>query len=158
MLSRIQLEPLPGPNTAIKHINTNANTFFWRGSRRDNCCVFFRLPGDPQGIFLFVFGFLEIPQRRPRSFLAAPHWGRRHGAQPGLREFVWNSRHPDPQRAWKGGSEPRLLPPHPLDPADPLDRRNEFQIVQIHCAFTAKATRVTLRCNDFFNVFHGPLV
>ncbi len=43
-----------------------------------------------------------------------------------LREFVLNSHHPDPRRAWKGGSEPRLLPPDPVDPVDPLDRRNEF--------------------------------
>ena len=38
-----------------------------------------------------------------------------------LRGFVWNSRHPDPRRAWKGGPEPRLLTPDPLDPLDPAD-------------------------------------
>ncbi len=27
---------------------------------------------------------------------------------------------------------------------------DEFQIVQIHCVFTAKVTRVTLQCNAFF--------
>ncbi len=52
-----------------------------------------------------------------------------------LREFVLNSRHPDPRRAWKGGSEPRLLPPDLVDPLDPLDRRTEFQIMQICCCF-----------------------
>ena len=29
----------------------------------------------------------------------------------GLREFVLNSRHPDPRRVWKVGSGARLLPP-----------------------------------------------
>ena len=32
-----------------------------------------------------------------------------------------NSRHPDPRRVWKGGSEPRLLTPDNRDPVDPLD-------------------------------------
>ena len=45
-----------------------------------------------------------------------------------LREFVLNSRHPDPRRAWKGGAEPRVVdqiigiprdPGHPGDPGDP---------------------------------------
>ena len=52
-----------------------------------------------------------------------------------LREFVLNSRHPDPRRVWKGGSEPRLLTPDPedpLDPADPLDRSGESIFVHIH--------------------------
>ena len=34
-----------------------------------------------------------------------------------LREFVENSRHPDPRRVWKGGSEPRSMPPDPGAPA-----------------------------------------
>ena len=29
-----------------------------------------------------------------------------------------NSRHPGPRRAWKGGSESRLLTPDPVDPSD----------------------------------------
>ena len=37
-----------------------------------------------------------------------------------LREFV-NSRHPDPRRMWKGGSEPQLMTPDPVDPVDWLD-------------------------------------
>ena len=36
---------------------------------------------------------------------------------------------------------------------------DEFQIVQIICVFTAKVTRVTLRCNVFvFLLFHTPLM
>ena len=50
---------------------------------------------------------------------------------------------------WKVGSEPHSLTPDPGDLADPADRRNEFQIVKFHFAFTAKVTRVTLRCNVF---------
>ncbi len=66
-----------------------------------------------------------------------------------LRGFVWNSRHLDPWRAWKGGSESRLLPPHPLDPldpadpADPADRRNEFQIV--HAAYMQQMQQMCSR-------------
>ncbi len=32
-----------------------------------------------------------------------------------------DSRHLDPRRAWKGGSEPHFLTPLPEDPLDPLD-------------------------------------
>ncbi len=36
---------------------------------------------------------------------------------------------------------------------------DEFQIVQSRCVFTAKMTRVTLRCNVFcFFLFHTPLI
>ena len=44
-----------------------------------------------------------------------------------LREFVENSRHPDPRRVGKGGPELRLLtlivrdPLDPVDPVDPVD-------------------------------------
>ena len=40
-----------------------------------------------------------------------------------LREFVFNSRHPDPRRVWKGGSQPHFLTPLRADPADPADPR-----------------------------------
>ena len=40
-----------------------------------------------------------------------------------LREFVY-SRHPDPRRVWKGGSEQHLLTPLPGDPGDPGDPRD----------------------------------
>ena len=41
-----------------------------------------------------------------------------------LREFVLNSRHPDPRRVWKVGSGARLLPPLRRDPRDPRDQRD----------------------------------
>ena len=50
----------------------------------------------------------------------------------------------------KGGSEQRALTPLRRDPRE---SPGEFQIVQIHGAFTAKVTRVTLRCNVFVDLF-----
>ena len=44
-----------------------------------------------------------------------------------LREFVLNSRHPDPRRVWKVGSGAHLLPSllgDPRDPQDPQDPRD----------------------------------
>ena len=41
--------------------------------------------------------------------------------KPNLREFVLNSRHPDPRRVWKGGPEGGFVTPDPLDPVDRLD-------------------------------------
>ena len=38
-----------------------------------------------------------------------------------MREFVLNSRHPDPRRVWKGGPEGGFGTPDPLDPLDPED-------------------------------------
>ena len=38
-----------------------------------------------------------------------------------LREFVVNSRHLDPGRAWKGGPESQLMTPDCADPVDPVD-------------------------------------
>ena len=38
-----------------------------------------------------------------------------------LREFVLNSRHLDPGRAWKRGTESYFMTPDPADPVDPLD-------------------------------------
>ena len=32
-----------------------------------------------------------------------------------------NYRHPDPRRAWKGGSEQQSMTPDPRDPRDPRD-------------------------------------
>ena len=55
----------------------------------------------------------------------------------------------------KGGSEQRALTPLRRDPQE---SPGEFQMVQIHYAFTAKVTRVTLRCNVFLFVFHTPLI
>ena len=46
----------------------------------------------------------------------------------GLREFV-NYRHPGPRRVWKGGPEPRLLTPDPVDPGDPLMSSKLLQII-----------------------------
>ena len=72
---------------------------------------------------------------------------------PVLREFVFNSRHPDPRRACWGGSEQRLLTPDPADPADcsgSAGSADEFQIVYFPYVFTAKMARLTLRCNVFF--------
>ncbi len=39
----------------------------------------------------------------------------------GFEGVCLNSRHLGPRRAWKGGSEPRLLTPDPWDPLDPVD-------------------------------------
>ena len=55
----------------------------------------------------------------------ADYYGGSGGRSPrfNLREFVMNSRHPDPRRVWKVGSVAHWLPPlpvHPLDPVDPL--------------------------------------
>ncbi len=43
-------------------------------------------------------------------------------------------------------------------PGSPRESPGEFQMVQIHCVFTAKVTRMTLRCNVFFLTFHTPLI
>ena len=61
----------------------------------------------------------------------------------------FNSRHPGPWRAWKGGSEPRLLTPDPEDPGDPGDPRMNSKWCKF-IVFTAKVTRATLRCNVFY--------
>ena len=45
----------------------------------------------------------------------------------GLSRGIWfegasvNYRHPGPRRVWKGGSEPQLLTPDPVDPLDRVD-------------------------------------
>ena len=38
-----------------------------------------------------------------------------------MREFVLNSRHPDPRRVWKVGSGAHLPTPFPRDPVDPRE-------------------------------------
>ena len=71
-----------------------------------------------------VFFFQKINTRR------APRTGK--PCLPNLREFVLNSRHPDPRRVWKGGSEPRLMPPLPGDltgKSGSAGSADEFQIV-----------------------------
>ncbi len=53
---------------------------------------------------------------------------------------------------WKGGSEQQSMTPDPGDPGDPLAAPDECQIVQKPHVFTAKVTRVTLRCNVLLTV------
>ena len=40
---------------------------------------------------------------------------------------MFNSRHPDPRRVWKGGSELRFTTSLPVDPLDPVDPRMNSQ-------------------------------
>ena len=51
----------------------------------------------------------------------------------------FNSRHPGPRRAWKGGSEQQLMTPDPRDPQDLLAAPDEFQIVQKPHVLSVKA-------------------
>ncbi len=44
-----------------------------------------------------------------------------HTIYTGIRGSLFNYRHPDPRRAWKGGSEQQLMTPDPGDPQDPED-------------------------------------
>ena len=54
-----------------------------------------------------------------------------------------------------GGSEQQLMTP---DPGESRGSADEFQIVQIHCFLQYLVTRVTLRCNVFVLLSHGPLI
>ena len=44
-----------------------------------------------------------------------------------LREFVVNSRHLDPGRAWKGGPESQLMTPDCADPVNPVNPVNPVE-------------------------------
>ena len=97
----------------------------------------------------------EMAQRRRRGgvyLLVLPLKGDSHTFE----GVCFNSRHPGPWRAWKGGSEPRLLTPDPRDPLDPRDPRMNSKWLKL--AFLEYlVTRVTLRRNVIL-LFHGPLI
>ena len=57
--------------------------------------------------------------------------------------FAYNSRHPDPQRAWKGGPQLRLLTPDPVDPVDPAERADPRMSSK-----SAKSDRVFVAFNE----------
>ncbi len=61
-----------------------------------------------------------------------------------MREFVRTHVVLTPRRAWKGGSEQRVMPPLPGDPGDPRDPREPRINLNFLHLFTAKVTRVTL--------------
>ncbi len=60
-----------------------------------------------------------------------------------------NSRHPGPRRVWKVGVWGALAATTSAGSAGSGGSGGEFQIVQKPYVFTAKVTRVTLRCNVF---------
>ncbi len=70
---------------------------------------------------------------------------------------LFNSRHPDPRRAWKGGSEPRLLPPLLRDPQDCVDLGTNSK----WCKFIVFYSTWWLGWNSgafCFLLFQGPLL
>jgi hypothetical protein len=67
-----------------------------------------------------------------------------------LREFVY-SRHPDPRRVWKGGSEQHLLTPLPLAPGDPGASSRKLYVAVFYnvfekCLFLFSARSYMLMC------------
>ncbi len=74
-----------------------------------------------------------------------------------LREFVFNSRHPDPRRVL-GRCRAAVRGPDPLDPRDPRDPGESgdgMLFARFRCVLLYLVTRVTLRC-DVFLTFSYP--